>query len=129
MGRVNVLFICSEKYPDMDTVRQRLRKGLATEHTTYRLKSSHVVKGLAEDLGGEVLVAESEYGFEGEGLWSELLNRMDWIIVYSNSKTGIADFMRRKATEWPYDLIFGHKIDLNFEEPKKTRRTTRRAAE
>ncbi len=121
---MNVLFVCAQDYPDMDEVRQRLMKGSKTEHVTYRRKGDRTVKALADELGLEIpaWVNEYDYNDSGEGYALEALNWFDVVIVYTTEKSSVTKFYVKKATDWPYDRIFGHKVDITTAKSKVTRK-------
>lgn len=129
---MNVLFVVSSKYKDMDTVHGRLAGGIETEHVTWRLKSDIPVRKWAEENGHDIPVWESEYGWDAktnEALWNEALNFFDYVIVYSESKSGIAAFMQKKKTELPYSIMYGGKIEVNVPAAKPKATKSKRRAE
>lgn len=111
---MNVLFIVAQDYPDMEQVKDRLRKGAETEHKTFRRKGDRVVKGLAEELELDIpeYIGQFDYTQTGEAYASEAMSWFDAIIVYTTDKSTVTKFYVKKATEWPYSIMYGAKTDI-----------------
>jgi len=109
---MNVLIVAASKYGNKEAIRKRIRKGANTAHTTYRRKGDLTMKRLCEEAGVEIPVFKSRYGWRGEAYENELMNAMDYIIVYDAPSSSVTPFYTRKAKEWPYSLIYGKKVEI-----------------
>lgn len=118
---MNVLFVVAPDYPDMESVYERLQKGADTEHVTYRRKNDRGLNKIAEVLGIELPQALSEYDYADMAYVEEMLTRMDYVIVYGTPGSTVSGPWAEKATKYPYNLIFGHKVDLSISKPKATK--------
>jgi hypothetical protein len=123
--------VVASDYPDMEEVKDRLRKGAETEHLTFTRKGDRVMRKLAKEmeLGGPLPAFSSFFEFEGEAYESEALNWADYVIVYHTAKSGVTKFYADKATKFPYDVIYKDKLEINEKKSKVTRKraATRRA--
>ncbi len=127
---MNVLIVVAGDWPDDIPILARLKKGADTEHKTWRRKGDNRMKGLADQAGIELeeWVSEYDYLASGEGYANAILNAMDFVIVYATDKSSVTKFFVDKATKQPYNLIFGHKVEVNLVKVKaKPRKSTRRA--
>lgn len=126
---MNVGFVVATDYPDMEEPLKRLRAGADTEHVTWMRKNDRVLKGLAQSAGVELPQFISKYEFDGEAYASEFLNAMDYVIVYATDKSSVTKFYVSKKTTYPYDIIFGKKIEVNVKKSRVTRKRAQRRAE
>ncbi len=121
--------IVAPDYPNMAEVHERILAGKDTEHTTFIRKNDNTLKGVCEVLGVEIpefisgwRLNGEPFHFGGEAYLSEALSTMDYIIVYGTPDSTVSKFWQTKATRFPYDVMYGSKIELNIAKPKKTRK-------
>ena len=116
---MNVLVAVGSQYPDKDEVVARLKKGAQTDHITWVRKGDRATTLLAKKAEVDVMYYTSTYDWKDEALLNELLNEMDFVIVYHDKKSAGTGFFVSKARKWPYNRIFGHKVEINEKDPKK----------
>ncbi len=130
---LNVLVVVANDYPDMEAVRERLRKGSETEHRVCIRRGDRRMKDLLKELEIPFDEVRAEFPYQEPNTKKGLsgcmdavaLHYADFVILYHTPKSTVTDFFYKKATTFPYDRIFASKIEINVGKVDKKRRKGR----
>ena len=128
---MNVLFIMDKHYSDLEEVRARIMKGQDTDHVTYLRRRDFTTKAVFDGIGARYEIAHPSDFVAGLGDHArdaydeELLNRMDFIIVYATegqASASVAGYYLKMKNTWPYSSIWGKKINVTLKKKPKRKK-------
>lgn len=127
---MRTLFIITSGYPNCDDIFKRIiksKKATTEGNPTFIRRGDGLSRGAFEFVGAPFKVSESQYDNTGDAFLEEIMQTVDYVIVYGAPESQPVPFLKQKS-KFPYDRIYP-TIEFNLAPKKPVKRAKKKGAE